>query len=297
MEPDLPEDKQLLLDRIVSLLSSLPGMAAIALGGSYASGSAHPGSDLDIGLYYHESSPFSIDEVRRVAREVAQGGKPTGGGSFTVTGFYEWGAWVNGGAWIHTPLIKIDFLYRNIDQLRRTIDEAGRGLLQHDYDQQPAYGFYSVIYLAETQICLPLYDPQGLIAALKAQVAVYPPKMKERIILDSLWSAEFTLLHGRGFAEKGDVYNTAGCLTRAAANLTQVLFALNETYFIRDKQVMRVIAGFSLYPAGYVEQVTGILAHPGSSAEELTRAVERMQAAWQSVVALTGGLYQAKFQV
>jgi hypothetical protein len=291
MEPDLPEDKQQLLDHIVAQLSIIPGMAAIALGGSYASGSAHPGSDLDIGLYYHESSPFSLDEVRRVAGEVAQGGQ------VTVTGFYEWGEWVNGGAWIHTPLIKVDFLYRNIDQLRRTIDEARHGILQHDYGQQPAYGFYSVIYLAETQICLPLYDPQELIAALKAQVAVYPPKMKERIILDSLWSAEFTLLHGRGFAEKGDVYNTAGCLTRAAANLTQVLFTLNETYFIRDKQVMHVIAGFSLSPAGYVEQVTGILAHPGSSAEELTRAVERMQAAWQSVVNLTNGLYQPKFQV
>ena len=79
----------------------------------------------------------------------------------TVTGFYEWGAWVNGGAWIHNPVCKVDFLYRNLDQVKRTIDDAKRGILHHDYAQQPAYGFYSVIYLAETQICLPLYDPQG----------------------------------------------------------------------------------------------------------------------------------------
>ena len=103
--------------------------------------------------------------------------------------------------------------------------------------------------------------------------------MKERIVLDSLWSAEFTLLHGRGFAERGDVYNTVGCLTRTAASLTQVLFALNETYFIRDKQVMQVIAGFPLVPGGYVEQVTGILAHPGSRTDELAAgAVEHMRA-------------------
>jgi hypothetical protein len=291
MKLNLSEDKQQLLDHIVAQLSIIPGMAAIALGGSYASGSAHAGSDMDIGLYYFENNPFPLDQVRRLAGELAQGG------NYTVTGFYDWGAWVNGGAWIHNPILKIDFLYRSIDQLRRTIDEAKRGLLHHDYGQQPAYGFYSVIYLAEMHICLPLFDPQGVIAALKESLAVYPPKMKERIIHDSLWSAEFTLLHGGGFAAQGDVYNTVGCLVRAAANLTQVLFALNETYFIRDKQVMRVIASFPLCPAGYVEQVTGILAHPGSSADELTRAVEHMHAAWQSVVALTGGAYQPKFQV
>jgi hypothetical protein len=77
-----------------------------------------------------------------------------------VTGFYVWGAWVNGGGWIHTPSVKVDFLYRNLDQVQRTINEAEQGSIQHDFDQQPAYGFYSVIYLAETKICLPLYDPQ-----------------------------------------------------------------------------------------------------------------------------------------
>jgi hypothetical protein len=287
----LPEDKQRLLDQVVARLSLIPGMAAIVLGGSYASGSAHAGSDLDSGLYYYEDSPFSIFDVLGAAQEIAQGAQ------FTVTGFYEWGAWVNGGAWIHNPASKVDFLYRNIEQVKRTINEAQRGILHHDYDQQPAYGFYSVIYLAETQVCQPLYDPQGVIEALKTSVAVYPLKMKERIILDSLWSAEFSLLHGRGFAGKGDVYNTVGCLTRAAASLTQVLFALNETYFIRDKQAMQVIAAFRIRPADYVEQVTGILSHPGSTTAELSRSVEAMIAAWQSVVALTGGLYQPKFKL
>ena len=289
MNPNIPEDKRRLLDQIVTQLSAIPGMAAIVLGGSYASGTARPDSDMDIGLYYHEDSPFSLDDVKRVAGEIADGSH------FIVTGFYEWGAWVNGGAWIYNPTSKVDFLYRNIDQLQRTIDEAKRGTLRHDYGQQPAYGFYSVIYLAETQICVPLYDPQGLIAALKESVAVYLPEMKERIVHDSLWSIEFTLLHGRGFAGQGDVYNTVGCLARAAANLTQALFALNETYFIRDKQVMRVIAGFPIVPSGYVEQVTGILAHPGSSTAELNHAIEQMHAVWQSVIALTNGLYQPKF--
>lgn len=283
----IPADKQRLLQQLTRQLAALPGMAAIVLGGSYASGTAHAGSDLDIGLYYHTANPFDIQDIRRVAEKIAQGGDATRG-AVTVTGFYEWGAWVNGGAWIHTPAGKVDFLYRNVEHVQRTIEEAKQGILHHDYDQQPAYGFYSVTYLAETHICQPLYDPHKLIAGLKQQVAVYPPEMKERIVHDSLWLAEFTLLHAQGFAEKGDVYNTVGCLTRTAACLTQVLFALNEVYFIRDKQALETIAGFPIVPSGYVEQVTQVLAHPGSSAAELGRSVEQMQAAWRSVTALRG---------
>ena len=290
--PNLSPQKQALLDQVIQLLSAVPGMAAVVLGGSYASGKAHAASDLDIGLYYHEAAPFSIGEIRRIADSIA-----FGHGAATVTGFYEWGAWVNGGAWIHTPHGKIDFLYRNLEHIQRTFDDAQQGIVQHDYDQQPTYGFYSVIYLAETQICIPLYDPGGLIAGLKRQAGIYPPRLKQRLVANSLWSAEFTLLHGRAFAAQGDVYNTSGCLGRAAANLTQALFALNERYFQRDKQVMEEIAAFSIVPPGYVQQVTRILACPGSSVPELGQAIEDMVQAWRSVVALTDGQYQPKFEL
>jgi hypothetical protein len=289
MLDNVPEAKRSLLQRLVEQLRAVDGMAAIALGGSYASGTQHETSDLDIGLYYCEASPFSIAEIRRIAADASAGGPPT------VTSFYDWGPWVNGGAWIHTAQGKVDFLYRNLDQIRRTIAEAQQGLTHHDYDQQPTYGFYSLIYLAEIQICIPLYDPQELIAQLKQQVAGYPPKLKERVIADSLWSAEFTLLHARAFAAQGDIYNTVGCLTRVASNLTQALFALNETYFIRDKQVMATLAAFPHLPSGYVERVERILARPGSAPRALTQAVRDMEQAWHSVLSLPGVHYQPRF--
>jgi hypothetical protein len=300
----IPQGARLLLAGLVEQLRQVEGMVAVVLGGSYASGAQHAGSDLDVGLYYEETQPFAIAEIRRIAEWLAAGGQ------VTVTGFYGWGAWVNGGAWIHIPVArdraagsagalpgKVDFLYRNLDQLQRTIDEAQQGIVHHDYDQQPAYGFYSVIYLAETQICIPLYDPEGRIAALKRQVQVYPPRLKQRIVADSLWSAEFTLLHGRDFAAQGDVYNTAGCLARAAANLTQALFALNERYFLRDKQVIQALAAFPILPAGYVAQVERILAHPGSTPQELAESVGEMENVWASVVALEGVNYRPQFRI
>lgn len=289
--PSLPEQKRSLLERLVDQLSRVSNVSAIVLGGSYASGTQHEASDMDLGLYYSEASPFSIANIRRVAQDVSVDG------TATVTGFYEWGAWVNGGAWIHTPHGKVDFLYRNLDQVQRTIAEAQQGISQHDYDQQPTYGFYSVIYLAETQICIPLHDPELIIAQLKGSVEAYPPKLKQKVITDSLWGAEFTLLHSRGFAAQGDIYNTVGCLTRVVSNITQALFALNERYFLRDKKVMDMVAKFPNLPSGYIQQTNRILARPGSTAQELTTSVSELEAAWRSVVSLAGVRYEPKFQM
>ena len=289
--PNLPEQKRSLLERLVDQLSRVTNVSAIVLGGSYASGTQHEASDMDIGLYYSEASPFSIDDIQQVAQNVSVNG------TATVTGFYEWGAWVNGGAWIHTPQGKVDFLYRNADQIQRTIAQAQQGISHHDYDQQPTYGFYSVIYLAETQICIPLHDPELQIAKLKGSVEAYPPKLKQKVITDSLWGAEFTLIHARGFAAQGDIYNTVGCLTRVVSNITQALFALNERYFLRDKKVMDMVAKFPNLPSGYIQQTNGILARPGSTAKELTRSVSELEQAWRSVVSLTGVQYEPKFQM
>ena len=289
--PNVPPEKQELLTRLVDHLRAVPGMAAIVLGGSYASGTQHATSDLDIGLYYWEAQPFDLAIIRRIADAISVQGPAT------VTEFYEWGAWVNGGAWIHTAHGKVDFLYRNLDHVQRTVTEAQQGITHHDYAQQPTHGFYSVIYLAETDICRPLYDPQGVIADLKRQVAIYPAALKQKLVADTLWSAEFTLLFAHDFAAKGDVYNTVGCLTRITANLTQALFALNEQYFMRDKQVMETLATFAVLPPGYVAQINALLAAPGSTVPTLQQTVQQIKAIWRNVVALAGDLYQPKFQL
>lgn len=286
----VPQQKRVFLQQLVEDLRQVPRVTAVVLGGSYASGTHHETSDLDIGLYYREAEPFSITDIKHVANNISVQGSPV------VTDFYEWGAWVNGGAWIKTAVGKVDFLYRNLEQIEKTIEDAHQGIVQHDYDQQPTHGFYSVIYLAETQICIPLHDPDGHIAHLKRRVANYPPALKEKIIIDTLWSAEFTLQFAQNYAAQGDVYNTVGCLTRTAANLTQALFALNETYFMRDKKVMDTLAAFPILPPNYVEQVTAVLAHPGQTAKELQQSVANLKAAWHSAVSLTDGMYKPKFQ-
>jgi hypothetical protein len=287
---NISPEKLTLLENLTAQLSATPGVKAVVLGGSYARGRQNPASDLDIGVYYSDAAPFAIDDIRRIAASAA-------GSNATVTGFNEWGPWVNGGAWLHTPAGKVDFLYRSLDKVEKTIREAMAGTTYFDYYQQPPFGFYSVIYLAETQVCLPLYDPEGYLARLKEMVAVYPPALKRKVVAEQLWIAEFTLSNAAGFAAKGDLYDTAGCLTRTASCLTQALFALNESYFITDKTAMAEIAAFPLAPHGYVEQLAVILAHPGQSPAELTATVSSLRTAWQAVVTLAGSLYKPMFNL
>lgn len=99
----------------------------------------------------------------------------------------------------------------------------------------------------------------------------------------------------RNFAAHSDMYNTVGCLTRVASNLTQALFALNERYFIGDKKVMDKIVSFPILPAGYGQQIADILANPGRTPKELTRTVARLETLWRSVVSLAGDAYQSKY--
>jgi hypothetical protein len=79
--------------------------------------------------------------------------------------------------------------------------------------------------------------------------------------------------------------------------LTQVLFALNETYFISDKKVMEAIAKFPIRPPNYGQQIAEILARPGQTAAELSQTVSQLRTVWQSVAELAKEVYQPKFSI
>lgn len=275
--------------RLVEALSRVPGLIAAALGGSHASGAAHPRSDVDLGLYYREASPFRVGDVREIARRFDVSGDPV------VTELYEWGPWVNGGAWMRTASGRVDLLYRNVDHVRRVIEEARRGEARSDYYQTPVHGFHSVTYLGETAIAVPLHDPEGILSELKEEVSCYPPALKRTLVQKSLWGAEFTLQFARNAAAWGEVYNTVGALTRALAHLTQALFAMNERYFLNDKRALEEITSFPAKPEQYAARVRRILSRAGEDTAELSGTVRELAELFEEVRELAGDTYRPTY--
>lgn len=276
------------VDRAIALLRDVVGVRAIVLGGSYATGRNRANSDIDLAIYYSESQPLDIDGVRRVANELSAIGP------VDVTELYGWGQWVNGGGWLMTRAGRIDFLYRNIEQVERSISDADRGVIHHDYAQQPPTGFYSVTYLGETHVCVPLHDPHRVIAELKQTVAIYPPAMKDTIIRHSLSSAEFTLICLPKYVVMSDVYNTVACFTRIFANLTQAIYALNEKYFVSDKAVGADLIDFHICPRDYFRRAANLLVDPGRTKEQLEQSRDWIHQIWMESVQLYGK-FQPRF--
>ena len=97
-----------LLQQLVDGLKQVQGLKAIVLGGSYASGSQRPDSDIDIGLYYNEDQLLDIEHIRIIAAQLNNTPDPV------VTDIGGWGTWVNGGAWLTIQGQRVDFLYRDI---------------------------------------------------------------------------------------------------------------------------------------------------------------------------------------
>jgi hypothetical protein len=286
----IPAAKRRLLDEIVDSLCLTPNLAAIVLGGSHARGTHHPNSDLDIGLVYRPSEPFTIGDIRAIAQKFSAKSAAN-----LVTDFHEWGPWINGGAWIYNDICKIDLLYRDLEQLETTVREAHAGIWRHDFDQQPPFGFRSVIYLGELACCVPLYDPAGLIAQLKAEIKTYPEALKRRIIGDCLWGVQFTLFFARDFAARADIVNSAGCMTRIAHYFTQALFALNDTYFINDKGATAIIEKFTVRPRQFGAILEAVLASPGATSGALNASLDQVEQVLGDSIELAGDYYQPRF--
>lgn len=283
LEMNLSAEKQSLLNLITHELKQIAGIKAIVLGGSHAAGMATERSDFDIGIYYSEKELPDLPKIKIIAENISAVEPPV------VTGFYEWGPWVNGGAWINTEAGKVDFLYKNIEQISRTIENAKKGIWENNFEQQPPYGFSSIIFLGETNICIPLYDPENIIAALKEKVKEYPLKLKQAVIQQSLWSAEFTIWQAQSFVAKMDNYNSMGCFTRAIKNIVTTLFAINELYPLGDKRAIDILEQSKRRPSDLKGKIDHSLSTGGN---DMAIKLTSLKMLFTEVVELAGEHYK-----
>jgi hypothetical protein len=284
-----PQQREL-VSSLAQRLGAIPGIRAVVLGGSHARGRAMPGSDIDLGLFYSETAPFSIQTVR----ELAEGANDTT--SPVVTGFYEWGPWVNGGAWLTIGGQRVDLLYRSLEHVERVIADSEAGRYELHYLQQPPFGFFSPTYLGEIHVCIPLFDPDARLEPLKRRVAVYPEALRRAVVQDFLFMAEFTLTaFAPKVAARSDTYGTAACLSRAVNELVLTLFALNRKYPINDKTALIETAEFDRAPREFTLRVQKTLSHLGGSSAELVAAVASISELLRETIELAEGLYRSRY--
>lgn len=145
-------------------------------------------------------------------------------------------------------------------------------------------------------MCVPLFDPEGRLAVLKHRVANYPETLRQTVVQDFLFMAEFNLTaFAPKVAARSDMFATAACLTRAVNELLLALFALNRRYPINDKTALAEVAEFERAPPEFGARVQKTLGHLGVSSSELVAAVESVAQLLRETIDLTDGLYQAHF--
>jgi predicted nucleotidyltransferase len=260
-------------ERVAARLATIEGVRAVALGGSRARGTAREDSDIDIAVHYDPAAPFPIEQLDTAARDLDD--RHTGG---LVTQPGAWGAGVNGGGWLLMSGHHVDILYRDLRRVREVVERCVRGEIDAVYQLGHPIGFQNQIYAGEAHFCRPLYDPAGEVAALKKLVKAYPPRMRRALIEKHLFDAQFEIEIALGPAGRGDVVYVSQCLARATGFMVLVLHALNERFFLNEKNSFIESAGFALRPDNLHCAVECILGSIGNSPDELAGSVAAMRA-------------------
>jgi hypothetical protein len=199
---------------ISDVLAGMPGVVAVALGGSRATGTAGPRSDWDLGVYYRGA----LD-----TRALAPYGEVHPPGS--------WGRVMNGGAWLDYEGLRIDVLLRDLD----VVDAFSRRALDGDYDVDALLGYiagaptYSV--LAERALGI-------VVRGELPSVGPFPPRLAERATERWRFSARFSVMHARMRAAREDVMGTVGQMAKAITEQAHAVQCERRAWVLNEKGLL-----------------------------------------------------------
>jgi Nucleotidyltransferase domain len=250
---------QAFCDYVADRLAGLPGVRAVALGGSRAAGTSRPDSDWDFAIYYRGA--FSPDSLRAT------------GWPGTVSEIGGWGGGVfNGGAWLQVDGRKADVHYRDLDEVDHQLAEARAG----------RFGVEKLLFhLAGV--------PTYLLAAELASNTVLRGNLPRPAYPDALraaappawWGdAQATLAYGRdAYAARGNLTQTAGMIAMAACQAAHAVLAATRQWVTNEK---------TLLDRAGLRGVDEILAGLTPDADRLTQAVDRAEALLKAAIAGAG---------
>ncbi|AYG02188.1 nucleotidyltransferase domain-containing protein [Gryllotalpicola protaetiae] len=231
------------VDYVADSLYRLPGVEAVALGGSRAQGTHHADSDWDVAVYYRGGfDPQSIRDL----------GWP---GQISELG--AWSPIFNGGGKLTVDGHAIDIHYRDLHLIDQIHDDACRGEYSVERLLFHQAGLPSYILLAEL----------GINRTLRGSLSrwEYPEALRRRA--PGIWWewADFTFQYAEeGHARHGRAAQCAGLLSEGACYAAHAILAHRGEWVTNEKQLLTK-AGLRWLD----EVITGLDSDP----QNLSRAV------------------------
>ncbi|OIK03201.1 nucleotidyltransferase domain-containing protein [Streptomyces monashensis] len=236
-------------------LASLPGVRAVALGGSRAQGTHRDDSDWDLAVYYR--GPFDPNDLRAVGWE----------GEVSEVG--GWGGGVfNGGAWLTIDGRRVDVHYRDLEVVEYELAEAEEGRFRVEPLLFHLAGIPTYLLVAELAVNQVLYGSLP-------RPAAYPGKL--RVTAAERWqgTARATLDYARtNHAPHSRLTETAGAIATAAAQAAHGVLAARGEWVTNEKRLLER-AGLRT-----VDSVLASLS-AGTGPDTLGRAIDRAQALFE----------------
>jgi hypothetical protein len=231
---------QPVLDDLLPIVRSFAvGRYAVAISGSYGKGAPDSRADIDLRLYADDlSAPFAA--MGAAIRPVKE-------------------TWDQKGVRID------DFWPRKIGDVEAALESWLAGKPQPIHPVWTVWGYQLLPDLYHQQ---PLEDPHGVVADWKARLTVYPVPLQKALLDKHLGSLRYWRndYHYANKAQRGDLVFLAGLSVRLVHDIIQVLFALNETYYVGDGYNLTHLARLPQQPPDLANRLRAILYPPPSAA-------------------------------
>lgn len=231
-----PSDVQAVVDDFLPLCKALvEGRYAVSIGGSLGRRTSDQLSDIDFRLFCDALLP-DADRRAHLQEQV----------DLTVRRWGERGTIVDG-VWIRT-----------IREVGAELDRWCRGVIA---PEQKVWTIWGYQLLSDVHHQVVVDDPFGVIAAWKEQLRDYPPPLKQALLEKHLASVRYWRddYHYRHKVQRQDLVFLASLTTRLVHDLIQILFALNETYYVGDGYNLTVVRRLAHVPDDFVAAVEEVL--------------------------------------
>lgn len=233
---------------VAGRIADIPGVVAVTLGGSRATGTHRPDSDWDFALYYRgDLNPNDVRALGWTGQVFAPG---------------DWGGVMNGGAWMTVDGQRVDIIYRDLGAVEHWMAETQHG--RFNVERLPFYlaGIPTYVVVGELALC------RVLIGELPRPG--FPPALQEKA--PPWWrdAARLSLEYAEHYyVPQRDAIGCAGSLARAVIEASHGLLAARGIWALNEKRIVEQ-AGFT--------GLQGTFEHLGGTLDELQGSVRTIRA-------------------